>query len=500
MSVKKLSALLLFILIFIVIITAASCADGGGVTDEKAERTDQTADSDEHSNIADDLPAKDYGGYEFRMVISDVMYDLTLYANIEEETGDTVNDAIYKRNRLIEEKYNIRFKQIGVSDYLSLPGSFNKSVMSNSDDFDLCMQISREAWSIALTGAVMPVSQLPYLDISRPWYSQDVNSEISINGKLYFAYSDECLNMFEQTIGVLFNKKLVENLALENIYELVKTDKWTIDKFFALAKTAVADLDGNGEMTDTDRYGILSQEDMLYPSFWVSSGIKTISKDENDLLVFTGDTEKLYTVLDKAYQNLFGGEKILFEGWFDKITSFKAQSGQLLARQVSKLQFESDLGLFYVTMIAMIPTLRAMETDFGILPFPKYDELQKKYYSRVLDGWIHCVPVTAPDPERTSAIMEALASESKNITVPAYFETALRTKHARDDESQEMLDIIHANRTMDLGDTFYMDAVRNVYSVVLRSKNNNFNSAVEKNIDVINKALADANEAAKSLE
>ncbi|MCL2814599.1 MAG: hypothetical protein FWD23_08365 [Oscillospiraceae bacterium] len=505
MKNKRFAFFGLIALIIMAVLTGliAGC---GSKPSENTKETNSSPDAPEHDaaepadNDASYLPDKDYGGYEFRMVISDAMYDLTLYADIEEETGDTVNDAIYRRNRLTEERYNIKFRQIGVSDYLSLPGTFNKSVVSGSDDFDLCMQISREAWSIALTGAITPVNKLPYLDISRPWYSRDVNSEISINGKLYFAYSDECLNMFEQTIGVLFNKKLVEDLALENIYNLVKTGKWTADKFFALARTAVADLDGNGEMTDTDRYGILSQEDMLYPCFWVSGGIKTISKDKDDLLVFTGGAEKLYTVLDRASQNLFGGEKILFEGWFDKITSYKAQAGQLIARQVSRMQFENNLGLFYVTTIGMIPTLRGMETDFGILPFPKCDESQEKYYSRVVDGWINCVPNTATDLERTSIIMETLAFESRNITVPAYFETALRTKYARDDESQEMLDIIHANRTMDLGDVFYMDAVRNIYQVVLRAKDNSFASAVEKNTDAINKALANANEAALALD
>ena len=199
------------------------------------------------------------------------------------------------------------------------------------------------------------------------------------------------------------------------------------------------------------------------------------------------------------HRNIFGGGKIYFDTFVDKVATYQNQGGDTL-RRVSSRQFEDDLGLFYVTFLGTIPTLRAMETDFGILPFPKYDETQEKYYSRVIDGFIRCVPNFTADLERTSIIMEALAVESKNITIPAYFEIALRTKHTRDDESQDMLDIIHANRTMDLGDTFYMVPVRVIYTNELTAKKNNFASAVEKNTNAVKKVLDKANETALALD
>ena len=499
MSAKK-----LFWVIVILAVFTGFTAGCGGDSPDKSVSPDAPADPQAGSPpdaetqpvryTADYLPAADYGGYEFRMV-APVGYENSesLLANVEEQTGDTITDAIYKRNRLIEEEYNIKFKQVDVNDYMALTSAFKNSTLAGSDDFDLCMMISRDAWAQALTGAVVPVGRLPYIDITQPWYSHDVNSEITINNKLYFAYSDECLNMFGSALCVLFNKKLVGDLALDNLYGLVQTGKWTADKFFGLAKAAAADLDGDGKMTEADRFGILSQCDTLFPCFWVSSGIKTVSKDAGDFLVFTGDNEKLYNILDKVFQNLFDGEKIYFDSFIER--RFAEEE-----RVFTQKQFENDQGLFYVTGVGSVPALRAMETDFGIIPFPKYDEAQEKYYSRVIDGWIYCVPNYAPDLGRTSVIMEALAVESKNITVPAYFETALRTKYARDDESQEMLDIIHANRTMDLGDTFYMTPVRDIYMNVLNGKRNNFASAVERATNSVNRVLEKANEEAAALE
>lgn len=495
--------ILCLILVLVLLAGIAAGCGGAPVSHDETDPVKETAEAgtEQMKYAADYLPAKTFGGYEFRIVVpEDDLYDVMTTAVVEEETGDTVKDAIYRRNRLIEEEYGVTFRQISMPDYMALKTNFVKSVAADSDDFDLGMLIARDAWAVALTGALVPVNKLPYIDVTQPWYSHDVNSEITINGKLYFAYSDECLTMFEQTMCVMFNKKLADDLSLGNMYNIVADNMWTTDKFFGSARTAAADLNGDGVMTDTDRYGILMHYDLFYPCFWVSSGVKTVGKDENDLLIFTGQSEKLFNILDKVYQNMNGGEKIYFDIWRDKITSYSYISGTEDQRKVSNMQFQNDSGLFLIHCIGAVSTLRAMDADFGILPFPKYDEEQVKYYSRVADGWINCVPVTAQDTERTSIIMEALAVESKNVTVPAYMETALRTKFTRDNDSAEMLDIIHADRTMDIGDVFYMTAVRDVYMNVFTSGKNNFASAVEAKLNAINKELAKANDTALELE
>ena len=514
----------IFILILIMVLSVCFIAGCDAADNKQADAGQKTPDNnfaaDESSNgedeqdknaaaaesikyAADYLPDKTFDGYEFRIVAPLAVGGSPLnicFADVEEQTGDPVDDAIYIRNRLIEERYNIKIKQIGVNDFMDLSAAFTKSIRAASDDFDLCMQISRDAWAAALKGYVTPVNNLPYLDITQPWYSQEVNSQLSINGNLFFAYSDECLNMFAQTICTVFNKKIVQDLDLENIYDFVRAGKWTHDKLFQLAKTATQDIDGDGAMTDTDRYGILSQTDFFYPYFWVGSGIKTVGKDENDLLVFTGADEKLYNILDRVYQNLFGGEKIFYDGVTEKGAKYSA-SNYDNTRYVSINQFRDNLGLFYITDLITIPYhLREMDADFGIIPFPKSDENQEKYYSRVIDGWINCVPNFAADLERTSIIMEALAVESKNTTVPAYFEVALQRKQTRDEESLEMLDIIYAGRTMDLGDTFYMNEVRNTYVGVFENKSADFVSNVEKRQGMIEKTLSRANETALALD
>ena len=265
------------------------------------------------------LPDADYDGYQFRIVTptNGIWNLMTLEADVENMTGDIFIDAIYTRNRLIEEKYNIIIKSRTLSTLDACTSLFQKCSQSGSDDFDLLMMIPQSAWPQALAGNVVPVDRLPYLDITQPWYVQSVNDSLSIGGKHFFVYSDDCLNLLEISYCILFNKQLAADLGLGSLYDLVKEDKWTIDVLFDYARKATVDLDGDQKMTDTDQYGILGVAATVYPPLWQAAGITLVGKDEDDYHVFTGGTEKVFNVMEKIFQNLCGGQKIYFDGYYD---------------------------------------------------------------------------------------------------------------------------------------------------------------------------------------
>lgn len=80
--------------------------------------------------------------------------------------------------------------------------------------------------------------------------------------------------------------------------------------------------------------------------------------------------------------------------------------------------------------------LRDMKDDFGIVPWPKYDESSDGYAANVDAGTdLFVVPITTADAERTSIILEALCAEGYRSVIPAYYEVALQKKYTRDDIS-----------------------------------------------------------------
>ena len=119
--------------------------------------------------------------------------------------------------------------------------------------------------------------------------------------------------------------------------------------------------------------------------------------------------------------------------------------------------FSSNRVAFGWCRLYMIPRLRGMDADFGILPIPKIYEANDTIYYSTVNVHTACalsIPITAQDLDRTAIIMEALSAESKYTLVPAYYDVSLKTKHSRDDESSEMLDIILSNRVLDIGDVY----------------------------------------------
>lgn len=412
---------------------------------------------------------------------------------MEEADGDVVHDAYYKRNQIIEERYNMEFQETYVADYNEMTKAFKKSAMAASNDFDLCRLIMRDAFSMAQQGYILPVDELPYVDITQPWYVQYVNRELTIADKLIFAYSDECICAFESTMLVFFNKKIVSELDLESPYQMVDDGTWTIDAFFGMAQEAISDLNNDGKYGITeDRWGIISTHDSILPSMWLGAGMKTVELQDG-IPVFTApQNEKLVTLLGKVY-----------DYWTEKGMCYDAYLSEGYVSEYAMnaySRFANDGALFTVSSFGLTPFLRDMESDFGIVPTPKYDETQEEYYGRLIDGWINVPLYCCENPERTSVIMEALAVESKNYVIPAIYEKSIKDKCLRDEESIRMLEVIQKNKIIDLGDTVWMDPIRNLFMDCYRNKQPDFASAMEKKTRLVNKTIEKAIKAFSELE
>ena len=130
--------------------------------------------------------------------------------------------------------------------------------------------------------------------------------------------------------------------------------------------------------------------------------------------------------------------------------------GDTLAEQqnwsaVSAWYMEGNALVRSSTFEAVPRDYRMSETDFGVLPFPKYDESQDEYITLAAEsGYVVGVPLTNTDPERAGIILEALAAESTSTVKTAAYDVCLNGKYIRDEESSEMLDIIFGNKIYDI--------------------------------------------------
>ncbi|MCL1857746.1 MAG: extracellular solute-binding protein [Oscillospiraceae bacterium] len=495
---KKIIFLLIIIIMLLPLLPACGGEKGsepdnnviepdGGKNNGVAENTEMPEENIS-TGYTDDLGEFDFDGYEFSM-LTRLNPRYTSPINIEEEIGEVLNDAIYRRSRNLEERFNFTFtEQLHTVD--SGESKAKKSILAGDNEFDLITLHISVTFPMAQEGMLHPVSDLPYIDLNKPYWNQQLNSDLSIVGKQFFAFGAHDLSSYDFTRMMLFNKAMLHDYGMDNPYELVRSGKWTFDKFGEMSKTAVTDMDGNGIMDKNDRFGFLAADNQVLPNLWISGGARSIKKDNNGVPYSAMADEQFTTVFNKIYEITWDNNSWYGPGPGDMDGTFENM-------------FESGQGLFLDTTFYFIHSLRGMETDFGILPYPKYTETQETYLSRIEGAASAVVPITADAKslERTSVILEALACESQNRVIPAYYDIALSVRATRDEESSEMLDIIFANRVFDFGDGLWFGDIRNgIFHAMFKANNRDIVSKLERLESLIQKLSNNAVEAFEQLK
>lgn len=107
---KRAVSTLLLAAIIASLLVSTSCGqtveNDDGITSSNQDGTTDTGivendPVDKRSSVTDDLPEKKFGGYGFT-VLTDTGLDWTIIQ--PEETGDVIDDAIYRRNIAVEDR------------------------------------------------------------------------------------------------------------------------------------------------------------------------------------------------------------------------------------------------------------------------------------------------------------------------------------------------------------------------------------------------------------
>jgi hypothetical protein len=113
--------------------------------------------------------------------------------------------------------------------------------------------------------------------------------------------------------------------------------------------------------------------------------------------------------------------------------------------------FVGGRAMFYSEVLQCVTRMRESETDFGMLPWPKFDQAQENYYSFMVAAAGHAValPATLKESHMTSIVLDAMAAKSMDTLTVAYYDKALTQKYMRDETSIRMLDMILGSRIFD---------------------------------------------------
>ena len=475
---KKLTAILCLCLIL------TSCGSTEQLPKETTEAATTTESVTTETRYTPELPDMDFGGRTFTFVdyqTPDERYVMNCNYDIfaEGETGDPINDAVYHRNRYVEEKYKLK-----IAEYGSLKPSeeIAKAIIAGDDTYDFIAAPPKrvELAGAATSGYLYDLNSLKYIDTSKPWWDEGAVDSLTIDGKLFFCTGDIIILDDSQSWIVYFNKELFDDASIEYPYKQVDEGKWTIDAMYRIAQDMSADLNGDGVMDENDRFGLITEYSCSY-NLIAGFGEKIAGHDEKGGIKLTAYNERISDGLDKALMLFNDKHNVLTVEDYSHVDNYWV--GFLINK------FKSNGSAMIISYLNYITgSYRDMAANYGILPLPKLDESQDRYYTPVNFNFSSAVavPKCAKSPDDSAFVLEALAAESKNTLTPAFVDVSMKRKQSRDEESIGMLDIIMSSLTYDIGQFFNWGGL---YSAIIEQAKSGENTYASKYASLKDSAL-----------
>lgn len=441
---KRMLALLCAILMLTSVVACGKTEDPAATTtvaenDATSEATTTAATEPaetEPPKAFDSVPEQNLGGvFNIRYNQNDNCYVDFLADSIN---GDVKNDAIYERNAMVEEKLGVDI-QITWTDYQSVDADCRIQVQAGTEDYHLYGG-HRISLALGYQGFQYNLKNVEALDLTQEWWDQGYVDAATINDSLYTVIGDAGVSTLLFVSSLTFNKKLMDEANIAYPYDLVREGKWTLDAFHDMIVDFGGDLNGDGQIKrEDDLLSLIGWGSESGYSGFYSSGFSFINRDAAGDYVISYDVNKLNAILEK-----------LVKQWSVEHAYFNNGSG-VAEHELTYGIFASGRALFSDIVLSKIGTFYSdMESDYGIVPQPKYDESQEEYKSYL--GFtipILYIPANVSDPERTGTIMEACSTASYDHVTPKMFEIVTKLKNVRDEDSSEMIEVIIRNKHID---------------------------------------------------
>lgn len=420
----------------------ASAASGCGSEPTQSDDTTNGSDNSESTTGKADeynYPKLDLGGQDFVFITRDGVANMYNTIEVDEQNGDLLDDAVYKRNIAVEDMYNLNIVNVKTTE---INEDIQLAVNSGDNVYQAAYPLTNTLGSMVLEGMFWDLNKGSGFNFDREWWDQAVMDDVKIGDEkaVYFANSDLSLLNFEATWCLYFNRRMVEDLQLDLPYQTVRDGKWTFDELYKYI-SAGANLNGDENFYwNKDGkcvYGFTSMVPDFITQCYVSSDEKQIK--------FEDGTPKLMVGSDRFYQVTETFKKIFGETG----TAFFSNDSSNGSHY--ELVFGAGRSMFTAGEIKGGNgggVYSEMKDDYGIVPMPKFDENQKSYISPIA-VWTYflTVPVSNPDIETASIVLDTMSYLSYRDIVPIYYDVVLQVKHIRDEETSEMLDIIRSTRT-----------------------------------------------------
>ncbi len=439
---KTLKQIMLSLIVVILLVSSVACAVTGNGNETVVGSTDQVnrpAD-DTYELIRDELP-KDL---DFQNETVSILWWSDVDGVFENEgDGEVVSEALYNRDITVEDRLGVDLEHIGMvytwdtqSIYLN---AIRSSVMAEDPIYDIVSGQYAIMPSLIVENAYLNLLEQKYLDFDKPWWLNGIVEETSIDGKMYLATGSIVVTSIYQIWCIYANQKLLNNYQLEDPVELVLSGDWTFDKLIEMTAGMYSDLDGDGAKSMGDTFGLVFPDSNANQGLEAAFEIHVTKNNSLGIPELAFGEARVNDIMTKIQE-----------------TFAKDEFWQGLDGSNSYSIFAEGRTLFCAATFGDSGSrFRDMEDPFTVLPYPKYSDTQKGYYTKLGEvNNLFGIAINCDCVDAAAATMECLASEGYRQVDPAYFETALQIKYNPTSQSGQIYDLIRTGVTYDFGSLY----------------------------------------------
>lgn len=440
-------------LLLLAMLVGALASCGGGT--EQESKTADTAgnESDTVSSVQEEetgylatLGKRDFddADYIYMSQYDDALPMMNVHSG--EINGELINDTQFQRDVEIMDDYNVNIEYIKIMSTDDIAETVGTSMASGEYICDVIAagmcDGKTNLGALLSKGYLINLLDVPYLQLDQSWWSPLVYENAQYNGKLFFTVGDMAPMRYLSPCCLYMNLTLADNNHINesDIYQLVYDGKWTFDELYNLYNGLDTDLNGDGQMHCLDDfYGIVTENNILASDmFLVASGVKLCETDDDGKLTIAGlGSEKTVAVIDKM------------ASYFTSVENDGANANLF----DSTFKYDRALFAMHFVQSALLRFLD-MDSDYAILPMPKYDVAQETYITGV-NAWRAAsfigMPLVQEDVEKAGFITEVMEYKSVETVRPAVYDVTLKGRAMRNPDSQAMLNIVFSTTYVDFG-------------------------------------------------
>ncbi len=376
----------------------------------------------------DSLPKRDYDGAVFFITTPSSDYIAP------QDTTSAVSRLAVERNRIVEEKLNVKLiTSVDTAD--NMLTEVKNAIAAETYYTDLMMLPIYQIGTYRAENTLLNMRSVPFFDLEQPYFYQE-SSDMASGGYTTYAIAGDASISPSSFSAVYMNTTLLESAGIEKevVYEWAEDGKWTWDKLL-LCTESVKKL--NGGESGMNYYSVTSQNnaqrlpDLVFKSFdidFVASERRKVPQ-----IGFTVESaQDAMDVLAKIYNDN------------RSITDSTAGAAAI---------FSNGESAFLVEYLYVMSWLTNSKTEWGLLPIPK-GEIKDDYKTLIANNeLVFAIPKNHTNAEFAAMTLSALNAASYGYIHDEYVNYSM-INTLRDNGSTKMLSIILDTASFDFALAF----------------------------------------------